>query len=115
MLSPTTRSTRFSGTGPIWPVLRSRALGGSNPESGEQLAALPARRDDALRLDMAVAADLFGQRSDLHGSRVVLRRQPLQQLLHRLLVLADQRALGAPLRGVTEHIEGSAAQAFQAF
>src|ERR1700694_2962275 len=97
------------------PALRSRSLNGGSAKSREQRVALLPRGDDIFHLDMAEAADLLRQRSDLHGSRVVLRRQPLQELLHRVLVLADQRALGAALFGVAENVERSAAETFEIF
>src|SRR3954471_21081933 len=83
----------------------SRTLLARAAELGEQRLALCARGVDALRLEVAEAADLLGQRGDLHGQGVVVGREALEQRADGLLVLGDQRALHAPLGGMAEEVK----------
>src|SRR5689334_5402836 len=91
-------------------ALRLRAL-----EAREELFLLLARGGEVARLHMAVAADLLRNRGDLDCEAVVVRREAREQPLDVALVLGDQRALGAPLRGVAERVECSATQATKGF
>ncbi|KDB57781.1 hypothetical protein AZ15_4683, partial [Bordetella bronchiseptica A1-7] len=63
---------------------------------------------------MAIAADLLGQAGQRDGVLQVAAVQLGQDRAQLLAVLLDQRALGAPLGRVPEHIEGRAAQKAQA-
>src|SRR5690349_23440315 len=96
------------------PLSGCGALGAPGAEALEELLAFLARRLDVALLDVAEAADLLGERRDLDRGGVVLRGQPREQQLDRLLVLADQPALHAPLRGVAEGIERRASQELEA-
>src|SRR5438309_12055148 len=95
--------------------LSCSALGSKVVEAGEELVALFARGGEMTGLDVPEAADVLGDRSDLHGKRMIGRRQLSEQAFDVDLVLGDQRALGAPLGRVTKRVEGRAAQASHAF
>src|ERR1043165_3498637 len=94
----------------IPPLSGCGALAAPGAEALEEFLAFLARRLDAALLDVAEAADLVGERGDLDRGGLVLRVQRREQQLDRLLVLADQFALHAPLFGVTERIERGAPQ-----
>src|SRR5882672_1751595 len=79
-------------------------------KAGEELVALLARGGEVVRLHVAEAADVLGDRGDLHGERMVGRRELGQQALHVGFVLGDERTLGAPLDRVAEGVERGAAQ-----
>src|SRR3954463_432557 len=64
-------------------------------------------------LDVAVAADLLRQRSDLDGERVVFVIQRSEKRLDGAEVLLDQLALALALGRVAEHIERGAAETFE--
>src|SRR6185295_14816696 len=93
--------------------LRRGALGASCGEALEELLPLPAHRFDVALLDVAEAANLFGERRELDRAGVVLRAQAGEELLERLLVLADQLALHAPLFGTAEGIERRSSEELQ--
>jgi len=64
-------------------------------------------------LDVAEAADVFGNAGDLHRQRQAVVIQAIQQHLHSGLVISDQLALHAPLFGAAEHVEAAATQELQ--
>src|SRR5258706_637899 len=100
--SPAQRSSRRA--------MRFRAV-----KAGEKIVLLLARQGEVARLHMAEAADLLGDRCDLHRYRVICRRELREQAIDVRFVFRDQRAFGAPLRGVAEGVERRATQATQAF
>src|SRR5258706_6924959 len=99
------------------PAQRSsrRAMRFRTVKAGEKIVLLLARQGEVARLHMAKAADLLGDRRDLDRYRVIGRRELCEQAIDVRFVFRDQRALGAPLRGVTKHVEWRTAQTAQAF
>ena len=61
-------------------------------------------------LHIAVSADLFGDRGERNGKRMILRREALKQFIDKRFVVADQLAFGAPFLGTPEQVERRAAQ-----
>src|SRR5258706_15135232 len=100
--SPAQRSSRRA--------MRFRAV-----KAGEKIVLLLARQGEVARLHMAEAADLLRDRRDLHRYRVIGRRELCEQAIDVRFVFRDQRALGAPLGGVTKHVEWRSTQTAQAF
>ena len=62
---------------------------------------------------MAKALDVLGHAGDGQSARMGVGVQLRQLLLDQRLVLADQRAFGAPLLGVAKHIKRRATQALE--
>src|SRR6266850_2702907 len=89
-------------------ALRSKVV-----EAREELVVLLARGGEMAGLYVPEAADVLGDGRDLHGERMICRRQRGEQPFEIALVLGDQRALGTPLGGVAERVENGAAQAPQ--
>src|SRR2546428_7170558 len=78
------------------------ALGFGAVKTRHELVVLFARGAEMAGLYVPEAADVLGDGSDLHGKRMICRRQLGEQAFDIALVLGDQRALGAPLGGVAE-------------
>src|SRR5687767_2002469 len=92
-------------------VLGRRTLRGlTGLVTGEKVLPLLTSWGEVARFDVAEAADVVRDRGDLERERLVLRVQARQQPRDGLLVLADQRALGAPLLHVAERLERAAAR-----
>src|SRR6266542_3826865 len=89
---------------------RARRL--RSAERRDQLGLLRLRRLEMALLDVAVAADLFGNAGELYRERVVVRREPRQQLVDQRLVVGDELALALAFRGFAEDVERGPAQAF---
>ena len=68
---------------------------------------------DVLFLDVAVAADGFGDAGDFGQQRDLLALQRSHALIDHREIILDQLAFGLALRGAAERIEGRAAQEFQ--
>src|SRR5947209_12350262 len=83
-------------------------------EFGEKVRFLRFRRPEMTRLHMAEAADLFRNARQRHRNRVLLRREPRQDLLDHRLVVGDELAFRAAFFAVAENIEWCAAQEFEA-
>ena len=63
--------------------------------------------------DVPVAADLFGNAGEFDRQRMVVRREPRQQLVDQRFVVGDELTLQLPFRGLAEDIERGPAQTLQ--
>src|SRR5205823_8535297 len=94
-------------------ALDRRAGGLRGPESRDQIGLLRLRRLEMPILDVAVAADLFGNAGELDRECMVVRREPRQQLVDQRLVVGDELTLQLPFRGLAEDVERGPAQTLQ--
>ena len=85
-------------------------VGAGLAEGGQQVGLARLGGGEMRRLDVAVTADVLGDRRDLDGERVVVVVEAGDQRLDDRLILDDQAALGAPIGRVAERVEGAAAQ-----
>src|SRR5437899_12929231 len=85
----------------------------SRAEAVEQRGLVAARRLEVAHLDVAEAADLLRDGRDADREMMVRGAELAQQLGERRLVIGDELALGAPLGGIAERIEGGATQPFE--
>src|SRR5258705_510044 len=94
--------------------LSRRALGAATLKARNEVVVLLARRSQVAGLDVTEPANLLRYGGNLHGKRVVGRRELGKHALHVGLVLGNQRTLGASFAGVAKRIESRAAQSAQA-
>ena len=75
------------------------------PVLREQLGLAGLGRLEVRFLDVAVAADVLGNRGERHGDAVVVRRQGRDDLLDQCEIIDDELALHAALGRVAEDVE----------
>src|SRR5579864_5541958 len=68
---------------------------------------------EVAQLDVAEAADFFRDCREADREMMIIWSKPSHQLIEQRLVIAHELPLDAPLRGIAERIERSAAQEFQ--
>src|SRR5258706_9202549 len=96
------------------PRLSRRALGAATLKARNEVVVLLARPSQVAGLDVTEPANLLRYGGNLHGKRVVGRRELGKRALHVGLVLGNQRTLGASFAGVAKRIESRTTQAAQA-